>query len=741
MGCIELAMMWQNANFSYQIDWSTGLLVPAVACLILVPLQVLRRKATKMKSQMPCSKGMTGCLSLDDRLKRTPTRFHSAMPGVEFADDPWTLFPGKILANLFMFCINTTFTTAVFTLFVLLPLYGFYWALLQLGSDALYYGWCLLVLVSAVYVTREVMRPEMDPQDVAPPKRIKRVAVIGAGPAGLASAKELLAEGHEVVVLEKANALGGVWQRGVSDLRDRTANVLETTTSTSSAFNTTYSDFPIQAEFPNSPEIYCMPQEYYMNYLKDYCLAFDLERHIHFRENVVKVDRDNDTGMWHVMTERESGKSMNTRKSPSKASKLMEYEFDFVVVCSGQTNIPFIPMLNGQKNFKGTIRHSSELKSAQEIIDLYENKRVLCVGAGETASDVAQLVARRAAKCDVSVRNPVTVLPRNIAGVHGDYFETRNLHSCPRWVRWMTLRLVILFMFPFNFAYARRFQGKIFWPPSFLLIWKLLFTRKYFETFRFNTTKTENMLYIIGGNNKLVPHVCHINELGTIVFEDGTQGEYDEILLLTGYRNAQFNFLPSTFGDSNLNTFHDKYLGVFHPLLPNLAFVGFVRGNVGSLVLGFEMQARWVALIVSEKRKLPGVQCMKNEIARSMIGGVGWTNPTFYTTHTGWYANYLARYHVRCEPNGIQLFLKSPSLWYKVYFGAITSYMYRFRGPHMNFEAAKAGYDLSTAVMWQMPSMQITSVMWLIIGFICDTFWRHVPIIGKNLNTMNNQYR
>ena len=44
---------------------------------------------------------------------------------------------------------------------------------------------------------------------------------------------------------------------------------------------------------------------------------------------------------------------------------------------------------------------------------------------------------------------------------------------------------------------------------------------------------------------------------------------------------------------------------VFHPKLPNCAFVGFCRGGVGSIMQGIEMQSRWAALVCSGKRRLP----------------------------------------------------------------------------------------------------------------------------------------
>ena len=119
---------------------------------------------------------------------------------------------------------------------------------------------------------------------------------------------------------------------------------------------------------------------------------------------------------------------------------------------------------------------------------------------------------------------------------------------------------------------------------------------------------------------KIQPGICRISETGKVVFDDHSEFHYDFIVMATGYQPPQFRFLPKQYQTSCLE---DRFLGVFHPDVNTMAFIGFMRGNVGSLVLGFEMQARWFALLCSGRRQLPdavGVARRRNQCYNGTTG-------------------------------------------------------------------------------------------------------------------------
>lgn len=189
----------------------------------------------------------------------------------------------------------------------------------------------------------------------------REVVIIGAGWSGLLACKSMLEEGLTAVALEKRPDVGGLWNYTDDP---SIITVMKNTKTTSSSTVTEMSDFPMPEKIGQFPK-----QEDVLSYLKSYCDAFDLWPHIrlgHFVIEITKADK-----FWRVRCENEQ-----------------LFESKFLIICTGSVQKPNRELEHTiLRDFVGEVRHSSELKS---FVPEHENKRVMLIGGGETASDIVE---------------------------------------------------------------------------------------------------------------------------------------------------------------------------------------------------------------------------------------------------------------------------------------------------------------------------------------------------------------
>jgi len=230
-----------------------------------------------------------------------------------------------------------------------------------------------------------------------------KVCVIGAGAAGLVTAKELQEAGLEVEVLEKRDNLGGLWY-----LDEKGSSVSTQTSATTSKTFLQFSDFPFDQDgdlFPHHSQ--------YIRYLKRYTLAHHLDRLIHYNCEVVDVTKAGE--QWRV-------KAIENGQPYEKI-------FDGLAVCSGLHHIPLMPKLAGMENFEGEVIHSAFLKDSTELA----GKRVVVVGGGESAADFVHELSPIAAKVSISLRKGIAATRHwSPHGLPGDYDSTRAKVWLPR---------------------------------------------------------------------------------------------------------------------------------------------------------------------------------------------------------------------------------------------------------------------------------------------------------------------
>jgi cation diffusion facilitator CzcD-associated flavoprotein CzcO len=206
--------------------------------------------------------------------------------------------------------------------------------------------------------------------------------IIGAGPAGLATSRELARAGVEHVVLERGGQVGQTW----ADLYD--SLVLHTARGLSALPGLSFA--PGTALFP--------PRPVFLQYLHRYAERFQLP--IRTGADVVSLERDNDG--WLARTA--SGEVVRARSA---------------VVATGIVANPQSPDIPHRDRFRGRVFHSVEYRRPEGLA----GQRVLVIGAGNSAGEIATELASAGASVTVAVRTGAAVVPRDVAGIPIQYLS------------------------------------------------------------------------------------------------------------------------------------------------------------------------------------------------------------------------------------------------------------------------------------------------------------------------------
>lgn len=219
-----------------------------------------------------------------------------------------------------------------------------------------------------------------------------KIAVIGAGFAGVASAKVLTELGHDVTVYEKAPDVGGVWSR------TRRYPGLTTQNNKDSY---TLSDLRMPKVFPE-----WLSGEQVQSYLEMYVEKFELAPMIRLSTEVRSAQPAGGGG-WALTSRTSTG--------AGEDGETTEHH-DHLIVASGVFSEPFAPAYDGVDELEaagGRILAASELHDLETV----KGKDVVVVGYGKSACDVAVEIAKEAASTTVVARQLLWKMPRKIKGV------------------------------------------------------------------------------------------------------------------------------------------------------------------------------------------------------------------------------------------------------------------------------------------------------------------------------------
>ena len=208
-----------------------------------------------------------------------------------------------------------------------------------------------------------------------------RIGIIGAGVAGLTTAKVLKQAGHEVVIYDRMPDVGGVWSR--------TRRYPGLTTQSPKA-QYSLSDFPMPRDFPEWPAGAQVQQ-----YLASYASHFGLDQDLRLSAEVTAAEPV--PGGWMV--------------TAAGATD----QFARLVVANGVFCEPAVPRYPGEDEFTaagGQVLAGTDLHDAEQA----RGKHVLVVGYGKSACDVTVPVSEVAASTDVIARHLLWKVPRKING-------------------------------------------------------------------------------------------------------------------------------------------------------------------------------------------------------------------------------------------------------------------------------------------------------------------------------------
>ncbi len=231
----------------------------------------------------------------------------------------------------------------------------------------------------------------------------RRVAVIGAGAAGLTSARWLIDAGLEPVVFERTRAVGGLW-------RPDTGLAYRSLRTNTSKQKTAFSDLAFDAALPDHPY-----RDEVLAYLERYADVTGVRSRIRFGSAVRAAQPAVDG--WNVDGER----------------------FDAVVVATGLFARELEPPLRDRERFRGTIVHSRDYRDPSS----FAGRDVVVAGVGSSGADIAVELAGVARSVTVAVRDVPSFTPRYHRGRPFDHRSTRLAGMLPARIwRWRARRVL-----------------------------------------------------------------------------------------------------------------------------------------------------------------------------------------------------------------------------------------------------------------------------------------------------------
>jgi indole-3-pyruvate monooxygenase len=199
--------------------------------------------------------------------------------------------------------------------------------------------------------------------------------IVGASLSGLASAACLQKKGLDYTIIEKQDAVAAPWRRHYDRLHLHTTKRLS---------GLPYKKYA--AVIPRYPA-----RQQVIDYLDDYRQTFGITPY--FNTEALSIGRMD--GHWITKTNNDTFRS------------------EYVIMATGAFTRPKPVEFPGLRSFPGKVIHSYGYKTGAD----FKGQRVLVIGFGNSACEIAIDLFEQGAKPSMAVRSPVNVVPRDVLGI------------------------------------------------------------------------------------------------------------------------------------------------------------------------------------------------------------------------------------------------------------------------------------------------------------------------------------
>lgn len=370
------------------------------------------------------------------------------------------------------------------------------------------------------------------------------VLIIGAGPAGLATAGCLVQQGVPVQVIEGAADVGASWRSHYERLHLHTVKQ-----------HSALPGLPFPRDYPRY-----VSRQQMVDYLTAYAGRFGIRPD--FGQQVSRITAAGPG--WNVVTA-----AGNSRVAAQ------------IVVATGANRAPRLPVFANQQLFSGTIMHSHAYRNATP----FRAQRVLVVGMGNTGAEIALDLAEHGVEVALSVRSPLNIVYRDVLG--------------------RPIQLTALLLARLPQAWGDAVSGVLRdLTVGDLGRWGIRTSplspmRQLRESGKTPVIDIGAVARIKRGDIKVYPGIDHYTEQG-VGFVDGAEGRFDAVILATGYEPQLDKLFADHAPAVDCNGMPVAEVGTGPHA--GLYFVGFNIRSPGGLLRKIGLQAQAVANAIQARR-------------------------------------------------------------------------------------------------------------------------------------------